>query len=341
MNAGLLRWRTAQSLLGAYALLLIYALLFHPALGLDLFWNLLIPAAPMILFLSIGTWRNICPLATLSLLPKHTGTSRRRKLKRIQREWLQLSAVAVLLTVIPLRHAVFDLNAAATLSLLAATGIAAAAAGWFFEGKSGWCSGICPLFPAETLYATDNTAPPTNARCRVCSHCTAPCPDRTAGAAITAGRASRIAKVTAFTLAGVFPGFVYGWFFVPDMHNAVDAASLFSVYAPGLFFGALSALVYLFLRLRLPEGTVRLLSAAGTLSIYYGFRLPALFGFGLQPGDGVLIDLSPLLPPAAIHWCTAGLTLFFFYRAYRALGRKQAWLRGPASYQRDRDHRKR
>ncbi|UFS61715.1 hypothetical protein LOH54_08565 [Sulfurimonas sp. HSL-3221] len=341
MNAGLLRWRIAQSFLGAYALLLIYALLFHPALGLDLFWNLLIPAAPMILFLSIGTWRNVCPLATLSLLPKHAGASKRRKPGRIQHEWLRLSAVAVLLTVIPLRHAVFDLNAAATLSLLAGTGIAAAAAGWFFDGKSGWCSGLCPVFPAEKIYATDNCAPPTNAHCRVCTHCTAPCPDRTPGAAVAAGRGSRIAQLTSFALAGFFPGFVYGWFFVPDMHNAVDAASLFAVYTPGLFFGALSALVYLFLRLKLPGNALHLLSAASTVSIYYGFRLPALFGFGLQPGDGVLIDMSPLLPPAAIHWCTAGLTLFFFYRAYRALGRKQAWLHAPVSYQRDHNHRKR
>jgi len=329
MSAGPLRRTIGQSLLSAYALLLIYTLLFHPELGLDLFWNLLIPAAPLILFLSIGTWRNICPLATLSLLPKHAGLSRGFRPSRMQSEWLHFSAVAVLLAVIPLRHAVFDLNAAATLCLLAGIGTIAVAAGWFFEGKSGWCSGLCPLFPAEKLYATDRFAPPENAHCRVCSRCTSPCPDHAPDFALTAGGGSRISKITSFAMAAFFPGFIYGWFFVPDMHDAVDAASLFAVYTPGLFFGTLSALVYLFLRRWVPRNVLTRLSAASTISVYYGFRLPALFGFGLTPDDGLLIDLTPLFPPTAIHLGTGALTLFVFYRAYRSLGRKQAWLRRP------------
>ena len=130
-------------------------------------------------------------------------------------------------------------------------------------------------------------------------------------------------------MTAFFPGFVYGWFLVPDMQNALDPVSLSTVYAPEIIFGTVSALFYLLLRQKVPRNVLNRLSAAATLSIYYGFRLPALFGFGLYRDDGLLIDLSPYFPPLLFHLFAGGLSLLFFYRAYLSINRKHAWLREP------------
>jgi hypothetical protein len=91
--------------------------------------------------------------------------------------------------------------------------------------------------------------------------------------------------------------------------------------------------LFLILRTRVPErqhATLYRIFAAAAIACYYWYRLPALFGFGPFPGDGMLLDLRSVLPvwfPAASRTAT---TLVF---AGWFLGRgsvRRSWLVRPA-----------
>ena len=79
---------------------------------------------------------------------------------------------------------------------------------------------------------------------------------------------------------------------------------------------SISLLLYLALRSWLGQPRERMLVrvfAAAAVSSYYWFRLPALFGFGMFSGDGMLVDLTSTLPawfPIASQLTT---TLLFAY----------------------------
>ncbi len=54
-------------------------------------------------------------------------------------------------------------------------------------------------------------------------------------------------------------------------------------------------------------------ATAAAVSIYYWYRLPALIGFGIIEGDGVLIDLSLTLPTWFPYLLQITSTLFFMW----------------------------
>ena len=65
--------------------------------------------------------------------------------------------------------------------------------------------------------------------------------------------------------------------------------------------------------------------AAAAVSCYYWYRLPALFGFGPTPGDGMLVDLRGVLPAAfATLGPIASTALFVWWLLLRPQSR-QSW----------------
>ena len=75
-------WRIAQTLVGLIGLSIFFSLIFFPEIGIHAFWNVLIPIAPVLFVLATGLWRNICPLASTSLISRHLGLARNKKLKQ-------------------------------------------------------------------------------------------------------------------------------------------------------------------------------------------------------------------------------------------------------------------
>ena len=51
----------------------------------------------------------------------------------------------------------------------------------------------------------------------------------------------------------------------------------------------------------------------------------ALFGFGIYPGDGMLIDLTGVIPEWSILASTLALTLFFFWFIVFSKQKKSVW----------------
>src|SRR5690242_11199894 len=88
-------WIALQATLFLVGVVLVGLLLFWPAVGIALMWNFLIPIAPGLVTIAPGLWRNICPMATMHMLPYKLGLSRSLRMP----EW---GAVALGLTSVTL-----------------------------------------------------------------------------------------------------------------------------------------------------------------------------------------------------------------------------------------------
>jgi len=315
-------WRIVQVAVWLVGVAIVLALMLEPALGIHAFWNVLIPVAPALLVISPGLWRNICPLGSTALFPRHARFAGGRRISSAWQGHLALVGVVLLLAIVPLRHVVLDTDGPATAIVLLALAGLALAAGLVFEGKSGWCSGICPVHPVERLYGQAALVTPRNVHCGTCTRCVGACPE-----AIPAGHPLSVDDSTSRALAGVvlvggFPGFIYGWFQVRD-YVGDGWEHLGEAY--GAPFAGLGVTLTAFLVLRVLLGPTRRRAlvrvfAAAAVAAYYWFRIPALFGFGVFPGDGMLVDLSDMLPTWFPLASSVVSTLLF---AYLLVGRSR------------------
>ncbi|MEE9393196.1 MAG: hypothetical protein V3W41_11890 [Planctomycetota bacterium] len=304
-------WRVIQGLVWLIGLAIVMLLLLKPTVGIHAFWNVLIPVAPALLVFLPGLWRNICPLGTTALLPRHLGFSRQKKISVKAHQRLGLGGLLLLLLLVPLRHLGFNLSGPATAILVLSLTIFATLLGTRYEWKSAWCSGLCPVHPVEKLYGHSPAATLGNAHCDACQVCVHVCPDSGQGEQfIHEQEKGGLRALVPTLLIGGFPGYIWGWFQVPDYEWSAGLSHLGEIYLWPWAGLADSLAVYLLARSMVQSSQKRTLAKTFvTLAVacYYWFRLPALFGFGLIEGDGMLVDLSGLLPqsfPAILRIAT-------------------------------------
>lgn len=330
-------WPYLQFLVWVVGIGILAALLFWPLIGLHAFWNVLIPVAPALLVFAPGLWRNICPLASVTLLPRRLGLSQRRELSIQAQHRLAWTGVALLFLMVPLRHVVMDLNGPSTALAIAALAVAGVLLGLRYEWKSGWCSGSCPIHPVEKLYGTAPAWTPANAHCTACERCVATCSD-SAEALVPHASSPTMPASAATLLVGGFAGFVWGWFHVPDYAGTEGWAHLGEAYGWPLGGAACTLLLYALL-LRKAEGARResldRTFAAAAIACYYWYRLPALFGFPLflgdpPPANGVLVDLSDSLPGWFPLATRAATTILFVTWLVGRSGAPRPWTLRPA-----------
>ncbi len=313
-SSALLFWKIFQVLFWFVGIGLLLIMLFLPALGVTLFWNILIPAAPALLVIGTGIWRNICPLSTTGLIPERIGLSKKKKLSQLQQQKLNLIGVIALFLIIPLRHVLFDTNGQATAFIIIFLGIVAVIAGFNYESKSAWCSGLCPIHPVEKFYGSGVAFSVPNAHCNECVKCSVPCPDSTINITAqelqsTASRASEI------LLVGGFPGYIWGWFHVPDYTGTAGLQNLYIVYGYPAMGALVTMLLYLFLKRNFKNNKKLIINlfAASAVSFYYWFRLPLLFGFSPLHTNGALINLTGNLPAWSMSVLNIATTAFFLW----------------------------
>lgn len=307
-------WRCIQTLFWLVGLGIFLLLVFFPKIGIHAFWDVLIPVAPALFVLGTGFWRNVCPLGTVSLFPRHFGFS---KSKRLKLEWqgiFHLTGVCLLFLIVPLRHLVFDTDGRATAVLLALTSVVAFMAGYFFEWKSGWCSGLCPVHPVERLYGQKVLFSLPNAHCEQCHNCVIPSPDSTPGMNPSKAKMRWSQRFSSDLLIGGLPGFIWAWFHVPDFAGVVRWKEILTAY--GLpWTGLLTSFgIFLVLRFMLEEKHRPVLVssfAAAAITSYYWYRIPALVGYGLFPGNGMLVNLRGIVPAWSLLPVQTGLLVFF------------------------------
>ena len=322
------KWLIGQTIAWLLGAAIFLSLILFPEIGLHAFWNILIPCAPAMFAFIPGTWRNICPLSTTALFPRRLGFTRPDFLSFDWQTRLGMVGLAFLLFFIPFRHVMLNLNGPATAVVLAILAIFAIIIGTRFEWKSGWCSGACPVFQVEKLYGSHPALTVPNAHCTTCDQCTAPCIDSTTKHYSFTRYRDTWRNLTTMTMFGGFPGFIWGWFQVPDYSGGEGWNHLPEIYGYPFGAGTITCMAFLAIhRILPPPFHIRLIQTfvAGAISCYYWFRLPALAGFGLFPGDGMLVDLTNTIPEWSVWLSRLGTTCLFFGWFFRSQDARQPW----------------
>jgi len=309
----IITWRLIQTSVWLIGVFIIINLIFNPTLGLHLFWNILIPIAPFLFVVAVGIWRNVCPMASTALFSRHMGFSKRKKLSIPQSGKFNLIAIIALFIIVPLRHAIFDLNGLATAVLIISIVLIATTTSFIYEWKSAWCSGLCPIHPVEKLYGLKPKLELPNAHCNQCYKCVTPCPDSTPGITPLSSNKTNYHKLTGMLTVGAFPGFVWGWFQVQDYLGIENLNQLLLIYKFPIIGALITSIIYLVVKQYINKQILIEFFSAATVSCYYWFRIPALFGYGLFPGDGMLVDLTASIPLWSINIIIIGFTIFFFW----------------------------
>jgi nitrite reductase (NADH) large subunit len=212
------------------ALGLCIILLVQPALGLWLFWQVLIPFVPMLFFVAPGIWRNICPLAALNQTPRLFQFTRGLTLPRWLQEYGYVVAITLFLLIVPTRKVLFNSSGVATALLILLLLGAAFVMGNFFKGKSGWCSSICPLLPVQRIYGQTPFLTVANSHCQPCLGCTKNCYDFNPRVAYLADLHDPDRHFSAYRkfFVGLFPGFVLAFYTLPGAQPLWAICALFS-----------------------------------------------------------------------------------------------------------------
>src|SRR5438034_2540540 len=130
-------WLALQTVMLLVGVVLVGLLIFWPALGIALMWNLLIPVAPALVTIAPGLWRNICPMATFHMLPQKLGIAQNIRMPEWGAAALGLISVILLFAVVPMRRIGLNVDGTLTAIMLISAAIVAVVMGSLFEMRSG------------------------------------------------------------------------------------------------------------------------------------------------------------------------------------------------------------
>jgi Pyruvate/2-oxoacid:ferredoxin oxidoreductase delta subunit len=312
-------WVTLQAVMLLVGVVLVGLLIFWPAAGIALMWNFLIPVAPGLVTIAPGLWRNICPMATFHMLPQKLGLAQNIRMPEWGAAALGLISVTLLFVVVPMRRIGLNVDGPLTAIMLLSAAVVAGVMGALFEMRSGWCTSLCPIHPVERLYGTNPAFAFKNARCDLCEACSNPCPDSTPEMTPTITGATRVQQLLGNFVVGSFPGFVWGWFQVPDYPpRLVGSQEIITAYVWPLGACIVSYVVFkivehIFRHKAKARAVLHRIFAAAAVSTYYWYRLP---------GPAALL---PVWFPMVSHMVTT--PFFFWFLVIRSP--KVSWLKRP------------
>ena len=269
-------WDSLRVLSVLATLALCVTLVVDPKRGLFVFWGLIIAMLPLVFLLAPGLWRNVCPLATVSQMPRRLGRGRSLTLPPVLQRHGYLVAIALFLGIAPARKVLFNSNGVAVAALLVGVLAVGFVAGTVFKGKSGWCSTFCPLLPVQRLYGQTPFAVVRNSHCEPCVGCTVNCYDFNP-------RAAQLADVHdddeqrgdyRRLFAGAFPAFVIAFYTLPA-GRGWGVAAMYGKFGLALLVG-IGAYFLLDAVTPVPRATLTAVFGAVALNAYYWFNAPAL-----------------------------------------------------------------
>jgi hypothetical protein len=312
-------WIAVQAAVLSGGMALVGLLLFWPAVGTALMWNVVIAAAPALVMIAPGLWRNICPMSTFHMLPQKLGVAQNIRMPEQGAAALGLISVIMLFVIVPMRRLGLNMDGTLTAIMLLSAAVVAFTMGALFEMKSGWCTSLCPIHPVERLYGTNPAISFKNARCDLCEVCSNPCPDSTPEMTPTVTGTTQIQQFLGSFVVGSFPGFVWGWFQVPDYSPAdVGSQEIITAYIWPWGSCIVTYILFktgehIFRHKTDARAILHRVFAAAAISIYYWYRLP--FPAFLMP------DWFPLVS----HMVTT--PFFFWFLVFRSP--KVSWLIRP------------
>ena len=324
----------AQYIVLLAGMTLLATLWLRPKIGLLVMWNMLIPIAPVLIVVAPGLWRNICPMATFSLIPRQLGLSAKQIPSRRTASLMTATGLASLLAIVPLRHISLNTDGHMTALMLLIAALIAISMGTKFEWRSGWCNSLCPIHPVEKLYGFSPANSLPNARCVSCRKCTSPCPDSTRSMNSSITGPTKLEKLLGHFVIGGFAGFIWGWYRLPDYfgHAGLSRIGLayFWPFAGALMTLAIYAAVRTWIfRSKSDRALLVKVFAAAAVSTYYWYRVPALVGFGPHPGTGLLYNLSGRVPDISMVSHILTTTFFIWFLVIRDTP-GTSWLKRPS-----------
>jgi nitrite reductase (NADH) large subunit len=302
-------WMLLRGLVFAFTLGVIFLLLTQPNLGLPLFWNVLIPLLPTLLVLAPGLWRQICPMAFTNQIPRMGGFSWAKTLPQSFQKKSYVIAVALFLSAITLRVAVFNTQAVALAGLLIIALCVPFLGGLVFKGRSGWCGTFCPLGPLQKAYGQAPVVVVPNGYCKTCVGCQSNCYDFNPQAAIfndmdhddPAHAGQRRFFVS------MLPGLVLGFFAQGGVIDYGYSLYVMILLGAAFFSAGLYQALVSFLNLSPYRTSVAFAGVA--LAIFYGFTGPKLLA---TLADFIAVSLPPEALVVGQFWGVGvGLILLF------------------------------
>jgi len=269
----------------------ITVLYLYPDKGLFIFWRIVIPMLPLVLFLSTGFWRNMCPLSEINQISFYLGFSKEQKLPEWMKKYGIAVAISLLIIFVTARKFLFNTNAYALITLLIVLAVSAFIMGFLYKGKSGWCSTFCPVMTVERLYGHSPFLSVRNCY-QDCVGCTKNCFDVAPDVSFLKNLYD---KDTFFFnsyrfFAGIFPGFVIGFYMIPDPPQ-IPIYMMYGYFFIYCFVSAAS--LYLLSFLFFSQHVEFLISIYGALAInsYYWFNAE-MFVDIFTPSDNIYAILS-------------------------------------------------
>lgn len=271
-------WRAAQAAALAGTLALIGALFTVPDVALRVLWDMAIPVLPAVFLISPGLWRNICPLATLNMLPSRLGGRR-----VLDDRWIPAAGVVgvvLLVLMVPARRFLFNTDGTVLAVTIVLVAVLALVLGAVFDKKAGFCNSICPVLPVERLYGQRQLFDSGNPRCVPCTVCTTRGCIEIAQSKSIAQTLGRVRRSHAWLQSGFgafaagFPGFIIGYNLTQDGGPATAGA----VYLTVAMWTASSYVVAHLVVRAFGLGSAVAVRLLGALSIglYYWFAGPVV-----------------------------------------------------------------
>lgn len=285
-------WRIAQLAGVGLTLALLAALFLRPAGALTILWSLVIPLVPASLLVAPHLWRNVCPLATLNMASN--GLLARRSPSPRLIAGGAVAGMVLLWVMVPARRILFNTDATMLAVTIAAVAVLALVLGAVFEAKSGFCNALCPVLPVERLYGQAPFIELSNPRCDGCSHCSVKgcidlAPAHAIAPVVTTMGTGRAWWWSAFGIfAAGFPGFVLGYYLVPDGPLTSALATYGTVAAVTVASSVLT--VVLASTFTVSARDMMPVLAAAAAGVYYWFASPILAGtLALGPAGAVVL----------------------------------------------------
>ena len=159
-----------------------------------------------------------------------------------------------------------------------------------------------------------------------------PCPDSTPNIHPISSKKTLYHQLSGLLIVGGLPGFIWGWFHVPDELAVTNFGNLLTVYQLPLIGLVVSSIVYIIASMMIPnkyeQKLISIFAAAG-VSCYYWYRIPSLIGYGKFADDGLLYNLSNSIPAWVIPIINIATTAFFFYFLVVRKQNNQSWVVRP------------
>ncbi len=253
---------------------LIATLFIWPDVGLKIFWGMIIPILPALFLIAPGIWRNVCPVAAINQTPRLFSFSKEFKLPPVLVEYSYVIGFSLFFSIASSRKWLFNESGVATGILILAILLVAFGGGIVFKGKSGWCGSFCPMLPIERMYNQTPFLTVANSHCSVCVGCTKNCYDfnpKVGNLADLYDDDTYFSNYRRFFM-GTFPGFILGFFLVPNPPEI----SILAMYVQLISFMLGSAGLFFVLDSFLKVSSFKITTVFGGMSIFlfYWFIVP-------------------------------------------------------------------